>query len=40
MAATWERLATERSELIQRHPDLALTGEHAEETATGKPSST
>jgi hypothetical protein len=33
MAATWDRLAAERAELIQRHPDLALTGEHAEETA-------
>ena len=31
MAATWERLAAERSELVQRHPDLALAGEHQEE---------
>jgi hypothetical protein len=38
MAATWERLAAERSELIRRHPELALSGEHAEEGANGKPS--
>ena len=31
MAATWERLADERSELIRRHPDMALHGERAEE---------
>ncbi len=31
MAATWERLADERSELIRKNPDLALTGEHQEE---------
>ena len=41
MAATWDKLAAERSELISRHPDLALVGEHAEETAQVKdPSST
>jgi hypothetical protein len=38
MAATWERLAAERAELIRRHPELALAGERAEE-AGGKPSS-
>ena len=27
MAATWERLADERAELIQRHPELTLVGE-------------
>jgi hypothetical protein len=27
MAATWERLADERAELIQRHPELTLDGE-------------
>lgn len=31
MAATWDKLAEERSELIRRHPDLALEGETAEE---------
>ena len=31
MAATWDKLAAERSELIRKHPDLALQGEHAEE---------
>jgi hypothetical protein len=36
-AATWERLAAERSELIRRHPELALAGEHAEEIATAAP---
>ena len=31
MAATWDRLAEERSELVRRNPDLALTGEREEE---------
>ena len=31
MAATWERLAVERSELIRRHPELGVAGEYAEE---------
>ena len=31
MAATWDRLAAERSELVRRHPELALEGEHHEE---------
>lgn len=32
MALTWERLAAERSELVRRHPELGLEGEHQEET--------
>ena len=32
MAATWDRLADERSELVQRHPELALDGERAAST--------
>ncbi len=31
MAATWERLASERSDLVRRHPELALDGEGQEE---------
>jgi hypothetical protein len=31
MAATWEKLAADRSELVRRYPELALSGEHAEE---------
>ena len=31
MAATWERLAEERSDLVRRHPELAMVGEHEEE---------
>jgi len=31
MAATWDKLATERSDLVRRHPDLGLHGEHDEE---------
>ena len=31
MAATWDTLATERSRLIQRHPELAIRNEHEEE---------
>jgi hypothetical protein len=31
MAAQWERMAEERLALIQRHPELALHGEHDEE---------
>ena len=38
MAVTWDNLATERSELVLRHPELALQDEHAEELAvTGAP---
>jgi hypothetical protein len=35
MATTWDNLAQERSDLVRRHPDLALEGEHAEESTTG-----
>ena len=31
MAAQWERMAADRAELIQRHPELAQDGEHDEE---------
>ena len=31
MAATWEQLARERSELVRRHPELAKDGELEEE---------
>lgn len=31
MARHWEQLAAERAELIGRHPELALAGEHDEE---------
>ena len=34
MAATWDRLAVERSDLVRRHPELALVGEHAEEAGS------
>jgi hypothetical protein len=27
MAATWDRLAGEREDLVRRHPELALQGE-------------
>jgi hypothetical protein len=36
MAATWDKLAAERSDLVRRHPELGMEGEHAEE-ATPKP---
>ena len=32
MAATWENLARERSDLVRRHPELAHADEHQEET--------
>jgi hypothetical protein len=35
MAVTWDRLAEERSDLIRRHPELALGGEHEEEVGRG-----
>lgn len=35
MAATWEKLAAERSELLRRHPELAIEGEEAEEGLEG-----
>ncbi len=31
MAATWEKLAKDRADLIRRHPDQALAGEREEE---------
>ena len=31
MAKTWENLAEERSELVRRHPELAIGSEHDEE---------
>jgi hypothetical protein len=38
MAATWDSLAQERSAWAQRHPDLALSDEEAEENArAGRP---
>ena len=33
MARTWDNLAIERSELVRRHPELALPEEEAEEAA-------
>ena len=36
MAATWDNLATERSELVRRHPELAIGGEHEEEVRQSK----
>jgi ribosomal protein S4 len=33
MAANWEKLAADRSDLIRRYPDLALQGEHEEEAS-------
>lgn len=38
MAATWDNLASERANLIRKHPELASTGEREEEEA-GKPQS-
>ena len=31
MASTWEKLAADRSDLVRRHPEVALDGEHQEE---------
>lgn len=31
MAETWENLALERADLVNRHPELAFVGEEAEE---------
>ena len=36
MARTWDKLAEERSELILRHPELGLGGEHREELDLAK----
>ena len=35
MAETWDMLAADRSALVQRHPELALTGEFEEEADRG-----
>src|SRR4051812_20894367 len=37
MAATWERLAAERSELARRHPELGVAGEVDEELRRSQP---
>ena len=31
MSANWEEMAAERSDLVSRHPELALPGEREEE---------
>jgi hypothetical protein len=31
MARIWDKLAEDRSDLVRRHPDLALGNEHQEE---------
>jgi hypothetical protein len=31
MAAYWEKMAADRSDLVRRHPELALAGEQDEE---------
>ena len=36
MALTWDKLADDRSDLVRRHPGLALEGEHQEETRRSK----
>jgi len=36
MAITWEKLAAERSELVLKHPEPALQGEHVEEIKVRK----
>ena len=36
MAATWEKLAEERSDLIRRHPELAVPGELEEGRSSGE----
>ena len=32
MAATWEKLAHDRADLIRRHPEQAIAGEQEEES--------
>ena len=34
MAATWDKLAAERADLIRRHPELALEDDHRGEGAS------
>ena len=36
MARTWDKLAEDRSNLIRRHPEVALKGEHREEAKKTK----
>ncbi len=36
MARTWDKLAEDRSELIRRHPEMGLAGEHEEEAHRSK----
>jgi hypothetical protein len=36
MARTWEKLAAERSDLVRRHPELAIEDEHEEEAKRPK----
>ena len=36
MAATWDALASDGSELVRQHPELALTGESQEESQREK----
>ena len=37
MAAHWDQLARDRTELIKKHPDLAVEGEQDEEAARTPP---
>jgi hypothetical protein len=37
MAKTWGDLANDRADLIRRHPEMALSGEHAEEAKAKQP---
>jgi hypothetical protein len=37
MARTWDKLADERSDLIRRHPEQAIAGEHEEEKGRPTP---
>jgi len=36
MARTWDKLAEDRSELIRKHPEMGLAGEHEEEAHRSK----
>jgi hypothetical protein len=36
MAATWDRLAEERADLVGRHPELALDGESPDRAVAAK----
>lgn len=37
MAEHWDKLAADRVELIRRHPDMAVVGEHEEEETGLRP---